>query len=124
MKKRLLNPERLRKVPPQFSWIDHRLVREDYFLRCDHSAWTLYLFLTSVADAQGLSYYSDASLMRRLKMDSLGLSNSRQQLIQAGLIAYEKPFYQVLSLEPASPTARSGFRSVWELLRQAMGGQP
>ena len=105
MKKRLLNPERLRKVPPQFSWIDHRLVQQNYFLRCDHSAWALYLFLASVADAEGLSYYSDASLMRRLKMDPLGLSASRQQLVQAGLIAYEKPFYQVLSLEPARGAA-------------------
>jgi hypothetical protein len=123
MKKCILNPERLRKVPPQFSWIDHRLVQENYFPRCDHSAWALYLFLTSVADAQGLSYYSDGSLMRRLKMDSLLLSASRQQLIQAGLIAYEKPFYQVLSLEPAA-APRSGPISVGELLRRAMGGQP
>ena len=123
MKKRLLNPERLRKVPPQFSWIDHRLVQQDYFTRCDHSAWALYLFLASVADAEGLSYYSDASLMRRLKMDPLGLSASRQQLVQTGLLAYEKPFYQVLSLEPAE-APRSGPISVGELLRRAMGGQP
>jgi hypothetical protein len=123
MKKRVLNPERLRKVPPQFSWIDHRLVREDYFVRCDHCAWTLYLFLSSVADAQGLSYYSDASLMRRLKLDPPTLSSGRQQLIHAGLIAYEKPFYQVLSLEPAG-ASRSGPISVGELLRKAMGGQP
>lgn len=123
MKKRVLNPERLRKVPPQFSWIDHRLVREDYFVRCDHCAWTLYLFLSSVADDQGLSYYSEASLMRRLKLDPLALSASRQQLIHAGLIAYQKPFYQVLSLEPVG-ASRSGPISVGELLRQAMGGQP
>jgi hypothetical protein len=123
MKKRLLNPERLRKVPPQFSWIDHRLVQQNYFTRCDHSAWALYLFLASVADAEGLSYYSDASLMRRLKMDPLGLSASRQQLVQAGLLAYEKPFYQVLSLEPAE-APRSGPISVGERLRRAMGGQP
>jgi hypothetical protein len=123
MKKRVLNPERLRKVPPQFSWIDHRLVREDYFLRCDHSAWALYLFLTSVADAEGLSYYSEASLMRRLKMDPLVLSASRQQLVQAGLIAYAKPFYQVLSLEPAA-APRSGSMSVGEIVRRAMGGRP
>jgi len=122
MKKRILNPERLRKVPPQFSWIDHRLVQENYFVRCDHSAWVLYLFLTSVADAQGLSYYSDASLMRRLKMEPLALSASRQQLVQAGLIAYEKPLYQVLSLEPAG-APRSGPIRVGELLRQALGGQ-
>ena len=123
MKKRLLNPERLRKVPPQFSWIDHRLVQQNYFTRCDHSAWALYLFLASVADAEGLSYYSDAWLMRRLKMDPLGLSASRQQLVQTGLLAYEKPFYQVLSLEPAQ-APRSGPISVGELLRRAMGGQP
>jgi len=122
MKKRVLNPERLRKVPPQFSWIDHRLVQENCFVRCDHSAWALYLFLTSVGDAQGLSYYSDASLMRRLTMDPLALSASRQQLVQAGLIAYEKPFYQVLSLEPAG-APRSGPIRVGELLRQAVGGQ-
>ena len=121
MKKHVLNPERLRKVPSQFSWIDHRLVRENYFLRCDHAAWALYLFLTSVADAEGLSYYSDASLMRRLKMDQVGLSASRQQLVQAGLIAYEKPLYQVLSLEPAG-AARSGSVSVGEILRKALGG--
>jgi|SRR5580658_1361708 hypothetical protein len=121
MKKRVLNPERLRRVPSQFSWIDHRLVRENYFLRCDHAAWALYLFLTSVADAEGLSYYSDASLMRRLKMDQVGLSASRQQLVQAGLIAYEKPLYQVLSLEPVSGD-RSGPVSVGDILRKALGG--
>jgi hypothetical protein len=123
MKKRVLNPERLRKVPPQFSWIDHRLVQENYFLQCEHPAWALYLFLTSVADAQGLSYYSDASLGRRLKMDPLVLSASRQQLIQAGLIAFEKPLYQVLSLDPVG-ARRSGPVRVGELLRQALGGQP
>lgn len=126
MKKRILVPERLRKVPPQFSWIDHRLVQENYFLRCDHAAWALYLFLTSVADVEGLSYYSDASLMRRLKMDPVSLSASRQQLIQAGLIAYEKPFYQVLSLDPvqSARSTRSEPVSVAEILRQALGGQP
>jgi len=123
MKKRVLNPERLRKVPPQFSWIDHRLVQDNYFVRCEHSAWALYLFLTSVGDVQGLSYYSDASLMRRLNMDQIRLSASRQQLIQAGLIAYEKPLYQVLSLEAPQGT-RSGPVSVAEVLRQVMGGQP
>ena len=122
MKKRVLNPERLRKVPPQFSWIDHRLVRENYFTRCDHSSWALYLFLVSVADVDGLSYYSDASLMRRLNLDEVQLSASRRQLLQAGLIAYEKPLYQVLNLEP-EPEKRSGQMSVGEILRQALGGQ-
>ncbi|MBE0618600.1 MAG: hypothetical protein IH608_11850 [Proteobacteria bacterium] len=123
MKKRVLNPERLRKVPAHFSWIDHRLVQENYFVRCEHRAWALYLFLASVGDAEGLSYYSDASLMRHLTMDQVQLCFSRQQLIRAGLIAYEKPLYQVLSLELA-PGPRSGTVSVAEVLRKVMGGQP
>ena len=123
MKKRVLNPERLRKVPSQFSWIDHRLVQENYFVRCEHCAWALYLFLASVGDAQGLSYYSDASLMRRLNLDQLQLSSSRRQLIQAGLIAYEKPLYQVLSLEPV-PGTRSGQVSIADVLGKVMGGKP
>ena len=124
MKKRVLNPERLRKIPPHFSWIDHRLVRDNYFTRCEHSAWALYLFLVSVADAQGLSYYSDGSLMRRLNLGPLQFSSSRQQLIQTNLIAYEKPLYQVLDLEPLASN-RSGPISVGELLRSALqGGQP
>jgi hypothetical protein len=55
-------------------------------------------------------------------MDLVVLSASRRQLIQAGLIAYEKPFYQVLSLEPVG-APRSGPISVGELLCQAMGGR-
>ena len=123
MKKHVLCPERLRKVPPQFSWVDHRLVRENYFTRCEHSAWALYLFLVSVADVDGLSYYSDASLMRRLKLAPVQLSASRQELLQVGLIAYEKPLYQVLNLEPVPSSTRSGQVSVAEVLRKALGGQ-
>ncbi len=77
----------------------------------------------SVADVDGLSYYSDASLMRRLKMDQVQLSASRQELLQVGLIAYEKPLYQVLNLDPL-PSTRSGQVSVAEILRKALGGQP
>ena len=54
-----------------------------------------------MADAQGLSFYSDAAIGRRLTMDQVSLSAARQQLIQADLIAYRKPLYQVLSLPPA-----------------------
>jgi len=74
----------------------------------------------SVADVDGLSYYSDASLMRRLKMDELQLCLSRRQLIHNGLIAYEKPLCQVLSLDPVQET-RSGQASVGEIFAQSTG---
>jgi hypothetical protein len=51
--KRVLRPDRLRRVPPQFSWIDQRLVRNRHIERCDVQALALYLVLVTVADAQG-----------------------------------------------------------------------
>ena len=88
--KKLLRPERQRKIPPHFSWVDHRLIRQHRLGDCDHCAWALYLFLVSVGDAQGLSYYSDASLARALRVDLIGLSAARRQLIGAELIAYRQ----------------------------------
>ena len=112
--KHLLRPDRLRQIPPSFSWVDHRLVRHEYIGPCRSPRLALYLFLVTVADAQGLSYYSDAAVSRRLTMDQVSLSAARQQLIQADLIAYRKPLYQVLSLpedpkpSPGSDAPRSG----------------
>ena len=33
--KRVLRPERVRQVPPQFSWVDHALVQCGLIDRCD-----------------------------------------------------------------------------------------
>lgn len=98
--KRVLCPERLRRVPPQFSWIDHRLVRDRHVGRCSPEALALYLFLVTVADGQGLSYYSDESVCRLLPLDIPALVRVRRELIAARLIAYQKPLYQVLALDP------------------------
>jgi hypothetical protein len=131
IQKRPIRPERLRQVPPRFSWVDHRLVREGYLDRCDCTALALYLFLVTVSDAQGLSFYSDASLCRRLQIDPLQLVAARAQLEKADLIAYRKPLYQVLSLPPvatATPDTepRAGQTlSVAEVLRRlAQGAGP
>lgn len=117
--KRVLNPERLRLVPEHFSWIDHRLVREHTIERADVSAWALYLFLVTVADAHGLSYYADASLSRRLGLDPVRLARARRDLIALDLIAYDPPLYQVLSLPEQVPVATRIAR-----LHAVLGGQP
>ena len=62
----------------------------------------IYLFLVTVADAHGLSYYADASVSRRLGLDPRRLERARRDLIGLGLIAFEPPLYQVLSL-PTAP---------------------
>ena len=91
-------PERIRQIPGQFSWVDHRLVRDGHITRCSHAAAALYLFLITVSDARGLSYYSDVSVMKRLNMDGVIFEQSRYQLMHLDLIAYKKPIYQVLPL--------------------------
>ena len=91
--KQVLNPERQHLVPEHFSWLDHRLVREHFIERADVCAWALYLFLITVADAQGLSYYADSTLSRRLGLESARLALARRDLIAIGLIAYDPPLY-------------------------------
>jgi hypothetical protein len=119
--KRVLCPQKLRRVPQQFSWIDHRLVRDRYIGRCSAQALALYLFLVTVADGHGLSYYSDQTISRLLPPDVASLAGARQELIAAGLIAYQRPLYQVLALDAPTPgSPRSGVGrplSIGDILR-------
>ena len=78
--------------------MDHRLVRDGHINQCTHASLALYLFLVTVSDDRGLSYYSETSLMKRLNMNEITLNDSRSQLMVLDLIAYKKPIYQVLPL--------------------------
>lgn len=93
-------PDRVRKVPKSFSWIDHRLVSDGHIERCSHAAGLLYLFLVCVGDDKGLSYYGDQTLMKKLSMQKDTFENARCDLIRSRLIAWQKPLYQVLCLQP------------------------
>lgn len=90
--------ERVRRIAPGFGWVDHRLVREHYVERCSHSALALYLFLVTVSDAEGLSWWSERSLARRLGMETDGVRRARAELASAELVAYEHPVWQLLPL--------------------------
>lgn len=96
--KRPVVPARVRRVPGSFSWVDHRLVREGRIDGCSHAALALYLFLVTVADAEGLSYWSENALGRRLRLDLARLRAARAELEAADLVAYEAPIWQVLAL--------------------------
>jgi hypothetical protein len=127
--KRVLCAERMRQIPAQFSWVDHRLVRERHIERCDPPAAALYLFLVTVADVQGLSYYSDAALVRSLSMSLARLTQARADLVCSGLIAYERPLYQVLALDgprclDAHEPARAEIGVRIGRLRAALGRTP
>ncbi len=102
-----IDKNRIRKVPKQFNWVDHRLVRDRHIERFSHCAAALYLFLVTVGDANGLSYYGDKSIVTRLSMDQSTLQNARSNLVQNGMIAWQKPLYQVLSLDISDTAKRS-----------------
>lgn len=130
-------PQRQRRIPTQFSWVDHRLVREGHVQGRSAPALALYLFLVTVADAEGLSWYSEAALCRQLSWSGPQLQSARAELLQTELIAYRKPLYQVLDLSPIpAPCApvppacalRTSKRcggeavSVGEILQHMLGG--
>jgi hypothetical protein len=98
------------------------LVRDRYIEKCTHASAALYLFLVCVSDDKGLSYYGDESIMKMLAMDSKALEHARNNLISIGLIAWKKPLYQVLSLEPqiaAQVRPGTSLLSLGDILRKA-----
>lgn len=132
MHKHPIAPATLRRVPQQFSGVDQRLVRERSLDQLSHQACALSLFLVTVADAQGLSYYADPSLCQRLSLTSPALHQARQALITRGLVASQPPLSQVLALDAAptgaTPSAalvaadaepvdiKAVFARIWEVL--------
>jgi hypothetical protein len=102
--KKILNHNRRRQKPTLFSWIEHKFVQNGHIYQCTPDASALYLFLLTVADKEGLSYYSDASVSRFTSLNQHRLECARNCLIKANFIAYESPHYQVLMLPKSNQT--------------------
>lgn len=122
IEKRLLVRERLRHPPDTgWSWVDRRFVR-DYAEHLSREAVLLYFFLAAVADGQGLSFYSDASIALRLRMRPEAVARAREELVEQDLLAHEPPLTQVLSVRPREPRCRSlrgqGLLQLGEVFRQ------
>ena len=98
--KRVLDPERVRKIEGSFSWIDHRFITGGFLRDLSTLEILLYLFLVAVSDRNGLSFYYDDRIASLLKIDLAALGQAREGLVLRSLIAYEAPLYQVLSLPP------------------------
>lgn len=96
MQKKLIHPERLRQIPANFSWLDHRLVRNGHLKGLSAESIAFYLFLVSVGDNQGLSFYSNKGISKLLSLKEVNAC--RRELIAANLLAYADGLYQVLEL--------------------------
>jgi len=129
--KRILHPERVRKIEGSFSWIDHRFVTGGFLRDLSTLEILLYLFLVAVSDRNGLSFYHDDRIASLLKIDLPALGQAREGLVLRSLLAYEPPLYQVLSLPPhpvilpsrqersrrEEEIARSYFKKIREILQ-------
>lgn len=115
--KRLLD-RRVRRIRGGFSWLDRRFLRDEWIDRLGRDEILLYLFLVAVADKDGLSFYSDARIAGTIKLDREALERARARLVDLELLAWERPLYQVLSLDPGDRSVRrtGGPSSIAELL--------
>ena len=101
VRKKIINPRRVRSIKGGFSFIPHRFVTDGFMSSLNGSELLLYLFLIAVSDRYGLSFYSDGSICSLLQMTPDNYQQARQGLIEKDLIAFNGTLFQVLDL-PAS----------------------
>jgi hypothetical protein len=104
IKKKILNPDRIRRINGGFSFIPHRFFAMDFY-PLQQKEILLYLFLVIASDRHGLSFYSYDHL-QLLQMDLDQYIKARNGLIDKDLIAFDGTVFQVLEL-PARPVSSS-----------------
>lgn len=136
MMKRILVPERVRKINGSFAFIEHRFLREGFWTSLAPSELMLYFFLVVTADRSGLSYYGYDKICSILGMDVDDYIEARNALIEKDLIAFDGVLFQVLSLPEAprrSPRSllrsrrdmeRSDPATVAQIFARAFGDKP
>ncbi len=126
--KRVINKERLRKISSSFSWIDHRFINQGFIKELQSIEILVYLFLVTVGDRYGLSFYGDDRICRLLKIDKSSLCSARDKLILKSFIEYKDGIYQVLELprgifvDGVRSSQESVFR-VSDILREVLTAQ-
>lgn len=104
----MLNNKRVRRITGSFGWIDHRFITGGFIRAMSSQGILLYLFLVTVGDKDGLSFYGNKTLSRLLKIDEAALFNAREGLISKSLIDYKGGIYQVLELPGVSACRPAG----------------
>jgi hypothetical protein len=122
--KNLIIRERQRKLPKYYNWLDHKLVHQGYLKKLSANSCAFYLFLLTVGDRDGMSYYSEKAIAQRVGND-VDIVSARAELMNHDLLAYCAPFYQVLSLPEIivrSNEALTTAPEVKKLLNDFLGG--
>jgi hypothetical protein len=102
IKKKVLNPDRIRRINGGFSFIPHRFLSQGFLADLQQKEILVYLFLVIASDRYGLSFYSYDAICTLLELDLDQYINARDGLIAKDLIAFDGTIFQVLDL-PAKP---------------------
>lgn len=102
IQKRVLNPERIRRIKGGFSFTPHRFVADGFLVSLEQKEILLYLFLILVSDRNGLSYYSYDSICSLLQISLDEYIQARNGLTRKDMIAFDGTVFQVLAL-PEEP---------------------
>jgi hypothetical protein len=102
IKKKALNPSRIRRIEGGFSFIPHRFLSDGFLAVLSQKQLLLYFFLVLVSDRNGLSFYSYDAICSLLELSLDQYIEARDGLIKKDLIAFDGTLFQVLDL-PATP---------------------
>jgi hypothetical protein len=91
-----LLPDRVRRIRTPFAWLDPRL--RDRLVDLTPEEICLLFFLHLVADRQGLSFWADTTIGRKLGLEVGEVVEARLGLVRKGLVAYRYPLFQLLDL--------------------------
>ncbi|MBW2327677.1 MAG: hypothetical protein JRF45_14645 [Deltaproteobacteria bacterium] len=121
IKKRVLEPTRVRHVNGSFSFIPHCFLSDGFWASLNQHELVLYLFLVLASDKRGLSYYSSKRICSLLGISHDEYITTRDRLIARDLIAFNGTIFQVLEL-PARPITElpKTARSLAELINQVV----
>ncbi len=102
IKKKVLNPNRIRRIDGGFSFIPHRFLADGFLASLSQKELLLYLFLILASDRNGLSFYSYDAICTLLQLNLDQYVEARNDLMDKDLIAFNGTLFQVLDL-PANP---------------------
>ena len=129
IQKKILKPERIRRIDGGFSFIPHRFLADGFLASLDQKQLLLYLFLVLVSDRHGLSFYSYDAICSLLELSLDQYIAARDGLIARDLIVFDGTIFQVLELpctpiQPKAPRMRAEITQlIQQSLKEAEGGR-
>lgn len=96
MRPELLEPRRVRYPRGAYGWVDLRIVTDGHLQGLGAEAALIYLFLCTVGDRQGISFWSRPKMARVLNLTPEEVDTALARLTTADLVAVKDRVVQVL----------------------------